>query len=80
MDADGALEVLRDSLRQIAPEVDLSTADHDEPLLDELELDSMDFLSLVTELHDRTGLPIPESDYHRFETVTTTIRYLTDAT
>jgi acyl carrier protein len=78
MTHDEALEVFAAALRRVAPEVDLDTVDRDAPLLDELELDSMDFLSLVAGLHERTGLPIPESDYPRLDTVAAALAYLVD--
>ena len=78
MNHDEAREVFAASLRQVAPEIDLAAVDHGEPMLDELELDSIDFLSLVTELHRRTGLDLPEADYARLATVADTLQYLVD--
>jgi acyl carrier protein len=68
---------LSESLHKVAPEVSLDGVDHDADLLEELELDSMDFLSLVTELHERTGLEIPEADYRHLGSVAATVEYLT---
>ncbi len=78
MTHDEALDIFAGSLRRVAPEVDLASVDRDAPMLDELELDSMDFLSLVTELHERTGLGIPESDYELLSSVDAVVRYLTE--
>ena len=77
MTHDEALDIFAGSLRRVAPEVDLASVDREAPMLDELELDSMDFLSLVTELHERSGLQIPESDYELLESVDAVVRYLT---
>jgi acyl carrier protein len=49
-------------------------------MAEELELDSMDFLSLVTELHERTGVQIPESDYPQVQSVADMVAYLTRST
>jgi len=57
-----ARTVIAGVLRTIAPEVDLSTCDGSEPLTRELDLDSMDVLSLLTGIGDRTGIQIPETD------------------
>jgi acyl carrier protein len=46
---------------------------------DEMELDSMDVLSLVTEIHSRTGVEIPESDYPLIDTVAALADYLVGA-
>ena len=69
MDRDAALEAVTASLRRIAPEISLDEVDHDADLLEELELDSMDFLAFVTDLHERTGVEIPESDYPELYTL-----------
>jgi acyl carrier protein len=56
-------------LAAIAPEADLSTVAGDADLREALDLDSIDFLNLVTGLHARTGRPIPEADYPRLFTL-----------
>lgn len=74
--ADDAMELLRSALRRVAPEVDLDDVDHDADLLDELDLDSMDFLTLVGELHQRSGVEIPEADYAQMGSVSAVVGYL----
>lgn len=74
--ADDAMELLRLALRRVAPEVDLDDVDHDADLLDELDLDSMDFLTLVGELHQRSGVEIPEADYAQMGSVSAVVGYL----
>jgi acyl carrier protein len=49
--------------------VDITDADSDALLQDEFDLDSMDFLNLVTTLHDETGIDVPERDYPQLATV-----------
>lgn len=71
-----AMTALRAALRRVAPEVDLDEVDHTADLLDELDLDSMDFLTLVGELHERTGLEIPEEHYGRLDSVAGVLDYL----
>jgi acyl carrier protein len=39
--------------------------DADAPLRNQVDLDSMDFLRFVVELHKRLGVEIPEADYSR---------------
>lgn len=79
MNHEQALEVVAASLRRVAPEIDLSEVDHDQPMSEELELDSMDVLSLVTEVHRRSGVEIPESDYPLIDTVAALVAYLVRA-
>jgi acyl carrier protein len=63
-------------LAAIAPEADLSTVAGDADLREALDLDSIDFLNLVTGLHARTGRPIPETDYPRLFTLDGIASYL----
>ena len=67
-----ALEVLAG----IAPEADLAAVDPAADLRETLDLDSMDFLSFVVGLHDRTGIDVPESDYARLATLEGCVGYL----
>ena len=41
-----------------------------------LEIDSMDFLILVDELHERTGVEIPERDYPQLASIEGCVAYL----
>lgn len=65
-----------DELTRIAPDIapgDVGEGDH---LQDDLELDSMDFLNLVTALHQRLGVDIPEIDYPKIATLALAVEYL----
>lgn len=67
-------------LHGIAPEVDLDSIDPAASLQEEAELDSMDFLNLVTALYDETGIEIPERDYPRVATVDGFVGYVSALT
>ena len=69
MNHDAALALVRGALHEIAPEVDLDTVGPDSELHVDLDLDSMDFLNLVTAVHESIGLDIPERDYPRLATI-----------
>lgn len=73
---DAARELIAAVLGRIAPEIDLADVDPDADLRDETDLDSMDFLNLVTGIHERTGIEIPEADYPRLDTLADAIAYL----
>ena len=68
MNTDEARELLGRLLHRIAPEADLDEAGPDEPLQEALDLDSMDFLNLVTALQAETGIDVPERDYPQVST------------
>ncbi len=63
-------------IHRVAPEADLSRVASQADLRDELEIDSMDFLILVDELHERTGLDIPERDYPQLSSIDGCVAYL----
>lgn len=63
MNTDQARTLLARLLHGIAPEVDLASVPGDALLQDEFDLDSMDFLNVMTALKDETGIDVPERDY-----------------
>lgn len=71
-----ARQALADALARIAPEADLADLGPDDNLREQLDLDSMDFLNLVVELHDRTGIDIREEDYAALRTLSDWLAYL----
>jgi acyl carrier protein len=68
--------VFRDELARIAPEVEFEGIDPKASLREQCDIDSLDFLNLVTALHKRLGVDIPEADYPRLETLQGVIDYL----
>jgi acyl carrier protein len=64
-------------LGRIAPEADLADVPGDVDFREELDLDSMDFLSLIEGLTEATGVDVPESDYEKVETLDGLLGYLT---
>jgi acyl carrier protein len=66
-----------EELVAIAPDIDPDTLGDDDHLQDDLELDSMDILNLVTALHQRLNVDIPEKDYPQIATLALAVSYLT---
>ena len=66
------LEIIED----IDDEADFESLDPDQPLRDQLDLDSMDFLDIVMELRKRHQLQIPEQDYPNLATLNSCVVYL----
>jgi acyl carrier protein len=67
---------VRSILGGIAPEVDLALVRPDADLREELDIDSMDFLRFVVQLHERLGVDVPEADYPRVRTLEGCVAYL----
>ena len=76
MTIDDPRTLLAELLHRIAPEVDLDEVDPDAPLQESMDLDSMDFLNLVTALHEATGIEVPERDYPSLATITGFVDYV----
>lgn len=68
--------VLLEELGKIAPEIDAADVDGAGDLREEFDIDSMDFLNLVTALHDRLGIAIAESDYRQLGTLESAVDFL----
>ena len=79
MTNDEATALLAATLHEIAPEVDLGTVDPDLPFQEATHIDSRDFLSLMTAIHDRTGIEIPMRDYPKLATLGLFVSYLMSA-
>lgn len=47
-----------------------------QPLREQLDLDSMDFLDIVMELRKRHKIDVPEADYPKLATLDSTVEYL----
>jgi len=68
--------VIKDELARIAPEVEFEFLEPTADLRDAADIDSMDFLNLVTALHVRLGVDIPEADTPRLVTLQGAVDYL----
>ena len=66
------LEIIED----IDDEADFASLQPDQPLRDQLDLDSMDFLDIVMELRKRHKLQIPEADYPHLASLNSCVDYL----
>ena len=76
MTRDEIIAVVADELGNIAPEIDVDLIDRTGDLREEFDLDSMDFLTLVTALHERMGIDIPEADYAKLGSLDAAVSYL----
>lgn len=63
-------------LHRIAPEIAIDDIDRRADLREEFDIDSMDFLTLVTALSKRFGIDMPEADYSRMRSFDALIDYI----
>jgi acyl carrier protein len=64
------------AIHRVAPEADIDGLAPDADLREELELDSMDFLTFIEELYSRTGVDVPERDYPQVTSLERCVAYL----
>ena len=64
------------ALRRIAPEADPASLRSDLPIRDQVDLDSMDFLNFLMELHNALGVDIPETAYRQVATLDGCVEYV----
>lgn len=78
MNKDDARKLIVEELGNIAPEADFDTIDAGADLMEELDIDSLDFLNFITALHKKTGVNVPESDYRKLSTLEGATSYIAE--
>jgi acyl carrier protein len=76
MTRDEIKKVILEIIEDIDEDADFDSLNPDEPLRDQLDLDSMDFLDIVMELRKRYKLQIPEEEYPELSTLNSCVNYL----
>jgi len=76
MDRQGLRKVVIGTLRTIAPEVEEGELMDAEPLRNQVDLDSMDWLNFLIGLHEKLKVDIPEADYQGLVTLENVLDYL----
>lgn len=76
MTAPEILSAIREELGRLAPEIDFDALDPAIDLREQADLDSMDFLNLLTALHQRLGVEIPDADTAKLATLDGAVAYL----
>jgi acyl carrier protein len=71
-----ARETVFAAIRRVAPDVDTTTLPTDVDFREEAELDSMDFIGILTAVQEATGVEVPETDYPLITTVDDFAGYL----
>lgn len=76
MTRDEIKDLILEIIADIDEDAEFDDLNPDQPLRDQLDLDSMDFLDIVMELRKRYKLQIPEEDYPELATLTSCVNYL----
>jgi len=65
-------------IRIIAPDLEYDDIPSDENLQNALEIDSYDFLHLLTALYEQFGVQVPEVDYGKVDTLNRMAEYFAE--
>ena len=76
MTSEEVRNIVVDIIKEIAPDEDYNNIIDEEPLRDQLGLDSMDFLDIVMELRKQYKIEVPEVDYPELASMKSTVEYL----
>lgn len=76
MTSEEVRKIVVDIIEEIAPDEDYKNLIDEEPLRDQLGLDSMDFLDIVMELRKQHKIEVPETDYPELASMKSTVEYL----
>ena len=76
MTRDEVRQIVVDIIAEIAPDEDVTKINDEEPLRDQMGLDSMDFLDIVMMLKKEHKITVPEADYPQLATMKSTVDYL----
>jgi len=71
-----ARQVILDAIEKVAPDIDPDTLPSDVDFREDAELDSMDFLGVLTAIQEATGIEVPETDYSQIVTIDSFTEYL----
>lgn len=68
--------IVTTQLGRIAPEIPIDSIDPAADIFEEFDIDSMDFLTLITVLGQELSLEMPEADYDQMRSFDALVSYL----
>jgi len=75
MTKDEIKQTIIQAIYDVAPEQEGESIPENENLQESLEIDSYDFLNLLTELAEKLGVEVPEEDYGKVDTLDHMVDY-----
>lgn len=82
LSTDNAMQIVIDAIAAVAPDVaaELPALDRTVDLWEELQLDSMDHLTVMTTIWEQTGIEIAERDYAQLRSLDALATHLSSRT
>lgn len=78
MNRDDLIRTLRELVLDVVPNADPDTLDPARPLREQVEMDSMDALTLAERISEELGVDIPERNYRELATLDALATWLQD--
>ncbi|QFR43344.1 acyl carrier protein [Sulfurimonas xiamenensis] len=69
MNMDEIKKIIIEQILEIAPEISEDDIDENKNIQRSLEIDSFDFLKILTALNEKLGIEVPEADYSKVDTL-----------
>lgn len=76
MNKDEIKSVIKKEILEVAPDVEEDEIEDNENIQRSLEIDSFDFLKILTYLNEELGVEVPEADYAKVDTLEKMTEYL----
>jgi acyl carrier protein len=70
------MDIVRESIARVIPDADFTVLGPDDPFRDALDMDSLDFLSFIETLSERTGVRIDDEDTPQLTTLSGSADFL----
>lgn len=80
MNADAARALLLEVFADVVPDANLARIASDAPYREPLGIDSMDFLAIIEQIAEKTGVEIAAADYPAIETFDGFVGYMAEHT
>ena len=76
MNPDQLRKLVIEAIQTVAPEIEENNLNPDEEFREECDIDSIDYLTFLSELKKSSGVSIPEADYSKVNTLNKILDYL----
>lgn len=75
MNKDEIKSTIIKTILEIAPDIEEDEIEPNENIQESLEIDSFDFLKILTQMNGETGVEVPEADYSKVSTLESMAEY-----
>jgi acyl carrier protein len=75
MNTDEIKKIIIEQILEAAPEISEDEIDDNKNIQRSLEIDSFDFLKILTALNEKLGVEVPEADYGKVDTLENMAHY-----